>query len=142
MWAASDDVSTRSDGWERIGRPEGTAADSGLQPKFASQSTKGATNSLLAVVLPSMVVDNDYKRNYDYLKTTRDVPRTAWKRQRTEGCDLQRNLNVIKTKFLTSLNFQYAENLPTNATANFGRLRSPANSSATIDGNRRQKFAA
>ena len=96
----------------------------------------------LAVVLPSMVVDNDYKRNYDYLKTIRDVPRTAWKRQRTEGCDLQRNLNVIKTKFFTSPNFQHAENLPTNATDNFGRLRSPAYSSATSGDKSRHKFAA
>lgn len=49
--------------------------------------------------LQSIVVDNAYQRNCDYLKTTRDVPRTPWKRQRTEGCDLQRNLNVIKTNF-------------------------------------------
>ena len=49
--------------------------------------------------------------------------------------------NEILTKsqrvILLLQNFQHAENLPTNATVNFGRLRSPADSSATIDGNTR-----
>ena len=52
----------------------------------------------LAVVLLSMVVDNDYHRNCDDLRTTRSRrPYTAWKRQRDEGCGLQRNLNGIPT---------------------------------------------
>ena len=78
----------------------------------------------LAVVLLSMVVDNDYHRNCDDLRTTRD--------------GLTRHGNVKEMRVtvsneiwtesqrivLSSANFQHAENLPTNATDNFGRLRS------------------
>ena len=91
----------------------------------------------LAVVFSSMVVDNDYQRNCDDLKTTRD--------------GLARHVNVKEMRvavsnaiwtesqliFLPSPNFQHAENLPTVATDNIGLLRSIANSSATIDGNTR-----
>ena len=48
--------------------------------------------------------------------------------------------NEIRTKsqvILPAQNFQHAENLPTNATDNFGRLRSLADSSATVEGKRR-----
>ena len=91
----------------------------------------------LAVVFSSMVVDNDYQRNCDDLKTIRD--------------GLARHVNVKEMRvavsneiwtepqliFLPSPNFQHAENLPTDAIDNIGRLRSLADSSATIDGNTR-----
>ena len=94
-----------------------------------------------AVALSSMVVDNDYQRNFDDLKTPRD------------GLARHGNVKEIRVEVsneiwtetqridLPSPNFQHAENLPTNATDNFGRLRSLPDSSATTDGNTRRLAA-
>ena len=77
----------------------------------------------LVVVFPLMVVSNDYQRNCNDLKTTRD------------GLSRYDNVNKMRPavsneiwtesqrKFLPSQNFQHVENLPTDATENFGRLR-------------------
>ena len=91
----------------------------------------------LAVVLSSMVVDNDYQRNCDDLKTTKDgLARHGNVKEMTVAVS-----NEIWTEsqriVLLSQNFQHAENLPMDATDNFGRLRWLPDSSATIDGNTR-----
>ena len=95
----------------------------------------------LAVVLSSMVVDNDYQRSCDDLKTTRHgLARYRNVKEMTVAVS-----NKIWTEtqriVLPSPNFQHAENLPTNATDNFGRLRSLPDSSATTDGNTRRLAA-
>ena len=134
-----------------------------LRTKFASHCrTKVVTISLLAVnvsirvrdmtslavVLSSMVVDNDYQRNCDDLKTTRDgLARHGNVKEMRVAVS-----NEIWTEsqriLLPPQNVQHAENLPTDATDNFGRLRSLADSSATIGntrwlaGNSKLQFAA
>ena len=154
-WRQSNGKEGFADGWERpstttrrqetngcrrysqtIRHQQSTSVT--LRTKVAShRRTNVVTNSLLAVVFSSLVVDNDYQRNCDDLKTTKDgIARHGnVKEMRVAVC------NEIWTEsqriVLPLPNFQHAENLPTNATDNIGRLRSLANSSATIDGNTR-----
>ena len=123
-----------------------------LRTKFASYCrTKVVTISLLTTMcrqglrfdvtcrcfVVKMVVDNDYQRNCDDLKTTRDgLARHGNVKEMTVAVS-----NEIWTEsqriVLPSQNFQHAENLPMDATDNFGRLRWLPDSSATIDGNTR-----
>ena len=124
-----------------------------LRTKFASCCrTKVVTISLLATMCPQgsriyvtcrcIVVTGRWQRLPTKLwrpQKNKRRPRMAWKRQfeRNDCCGLQRNLNGITctANCFAVTNFQHAVNLPTDATDNFGRLRSLPDSSATSDGN-------
>ena len=99
MWAVSYDVSPESDNKER-----GQTAGSGLVGGKERQCVVRVRDfTSLAVVLSPMVVDNDYQRNCDDHKTTRDSlarhenVKKKKKKKKNEGCGLQRNLNGITT---------------------------------------------
>ena len=91
----------------------------------------------LAVVLSLMVVDNDYQRNFNDLKTTRDGLARHGNVKEMRVAVSKENLNRITTNCFAVTKFQHAENLPTNATDNFGRLRLLPDSSPTNDDNTR-----
>ena len=78
----------------------------------------------LAVVLSSMAVDNDYQRNCDDLKTTRDDNARHGNVKEMRVAVSNEIWTESQRIVLPSQNFQHAENLPTDATDNFGLLRS------------------